>query len=74
MGPFIATSLYYYLLELDGQSILIYSKNELKTSNHISFLFPGWLALQPMVPWIEPFLSPQQQILDDCNAFCSLEM
>lgn len=50
MGPFIATSLYYYLLELDGQPILIYSKNELKSSNHISFLFPGWLALQPMVP------------------------
>lgn len=50
MGPFIATSLYYYLLELDGQPILIYSKNELKSPNHISFLFPGWLALQPMVP------------------------
>lgn len=50
MSPFIATSLYYYLLELDGQPILIYSKNELKSSNHISFLFPGWLALQPMVP------------------------
>lgn len=69
MGPFIATSLYYYLLELDGQPILIYSKNETLVSCFLDgLLYSQWFL------WIEPFLSPQQQILDDCNALCSLEM